>query len=111
MIETYLQPLANQISPVISIGVVVILALWFKSYVEMIAKGLMFKLGRKFAEGDIVLVDDEQAVIVKIGWTQTVFGIKKETGKYVWRYISNDRLTFAKLEKIVQFEEKDNDEQ
>jgi len=109
MIDQIVNPLADQLAPYVSIGLVLVFALWLKAYVEAVAKGLMFKLGRKFAEGDIVVVDDEEAVIVKIGWTQTVFGIKKSNGKYVWRYISNDRLTFAKLEKIVQFEERDDE--
>ena len=53
-----------------------------------------------FKEGDKVLLDGQQAMIVKIGWSQSVFGIYGEAG-YTWRFIPNKRIELAKLEKIV----------
>ena len=47
-----------------------------------------------------VILDDHDAIIVKIGLRESVFGVYKDKG-YVWRFIPNDRLKFHKLEKII----------
>ena len=60
----------------------------------------MFKMNRAFNEGDSVIIDGADAVIVRIGLTETVFGIYGEKG-YTWRYVPNERIPFLKLEKIV----------
>ena len=70
-----------------------------------IGKGIAFKLNPQFKEGDKVILDGERALIVKIGMTETVFGITKTGGEwdgdYIWRYVPNDRIPFLKLEKVV----------
>ena len=53
-----------------------------------------------FNEGDAVILNDEDAIIVKIGLRESVFGVYSKKG-YTWRYIQNDRLHMIKLEKIV----------
>ena len=63
-------------------------------------QGMKFKMHKAFKEGDRVLLDDDHALIVKIGFTETVFGIYGEQG-YTWRYIPNSRIAGLKLEKIV----------
>ena len=44
-------------------------------------------------------------MIVKIGMTETVFGVTKSSGEfdgdYVWRYVPNERISFLKLEKVI----------
>jgi len=59
-----------------------------------------FIKGLKFNEGDKVLLDGEQAMIIKIGMGTTVFGVYGRDG-YTWRYISNTKIESLKLEKIV----------
>ena len=58
-----------------------------------------------FREGDKVILDGERALIVKIGVTETVFGVTKNSGEfdgdYVWRYVPNERISFLKLEKVI----------
>ena len=39
-------------------------------------------------------------VIIKIGFTQTVFGVYSDDG-YTWRYIPNQKIDSIKLEKVV----------
>jgi hypothetical protein len=82
-----------------------VISLWFKDFATKIAKGLAFSLNRSFQEGDKVILDGEKALIVKVGLTQTVFGITKSNGEwdgdYVWRYVPNERIPFLKLEKVV----------
>ena len=63
-------------------------------------KGLKFKLNPQFKEGEKVILDGEQAMIVKIGWQNTCFGIYSDRG-YTWRYVSNTKIEGLKLEKIV----------
>ena len=71
-----------------------------KDYSVSFIKGLKFKLNSQFKEGDKVLLDGEQAMIIKIGMSTTVFGIYGRDG-YTWRYISNNKIESLKLEKIV----------
>ena len=62
--------------------------------------GLKFKFNPAFNEGDHIILDDDDAIIVKIGLRESVFGVYRDKG-YVWRFIPNDRLKFHKLEKII----------
>ena len=41
------------------------------------------------------------AIIVKIGLRESVFGVYKDKG-YVWRFIPNDRLKFSNLKDYKQ---------
>ena len=91
--------------PFISMMLIVIIGLMIKDFGMKAAKGVAFAMNKSFQEGDKVILDGERALIVKIGVTQTVFGIIKEggayDGDYVWRYVPNERIPFLKLEKIV----------
>ena len=53
-----------------------------------------------FQEGDLVWLEDEPATIIKIGATQTIFGIVNGRGM-IWRFIPNCEMHNVKLEKIV----------
>ena len=57
-------------------------------------------LANTLNEGDKVLLDGNDAIIVKIGIRDTVFGVYSERG-YTWRYVPNTRIPMLKLEKIV----------
>ena len=63
-------------------------------------KGAKFRFNPAFQEGDKVILDGNPALIVKIGLSETVFGVYGEEG-YTWRYVPNTRIEFLKLEKIV----------
>ena len=101
--------LSNQLSELITPFIVALLmlvmSLWFKDFATKIAKGVTFSMNKSFQEGDKVILDGERALIVKIGLTQTVFGITKSNGEwdgdYVWRYVPNERIPYLKLEKVV----------
>tara|TARA_B100000780_G_scaffold255126_1_gene203617 strand:+ start:119 stop:574 length:456 start_codon:yes stop_codon:yes gene_type:complete len=91
---------ADILGPWIAILVSIAVAFWFKDFVTNLMQGLKFKMNPAFNEGDAVILDDQDAIIVKIGLRESVFGIYSLRG-YTWRYISNDRLHMIKLEKIV----------
>ena len=57
-------------------------------------------LANSFKEGDKVILDGQVAMIIKIGFTQTVFGVYSDDG-YTWRYIPNQKIDSIKLEKVV----------
>lgn len=78
-----------------------VITLWIKDILTKVAKGLGFKLSGIFREGDRVILDNEPAIIVKIGITHTVFGITKEDNHYCWRYVPNERISHLKLEKLI----------
>ena len=63
-------------------------------------QGLKFRNNKHFQEGDKVLLEGQQAMIITIGWKQSVFGVYGEKG-YTWRFIPNNKIESLKLEKIV----------
>ena len=74
--------------------------LMLKDYSVSLIKGLKFKFDSQFQEGQKVMLDGEQAMIIKIGWQVTTFGVYSPRG-YTWRYVSNTKIEGLKLEKIV----------
>ena len=99
--------LTVMIMPWIAILISLVIAIWFKEFATGLAKGLKFKMNKAFNAGDRVLLDGQDAVIVSIGTTETVFGIYSEKG-YTWRYVPNERLAFLKLEKVVRTDVRTN---
>jgi len=93
--------LTQLIMPLIGVLVSGIIALSIKDYITKMAKGLQFSMNKSFQEGDHVILDKENAIIVKIGATQTVFGLTKPNGTYTWRYVPNVRIDSLRLERIV----------
>ena len=93
------------ILPYIGMVVIVVFGFMLKDFATKWGKGIAFQLNKQFQEGDHVLIDGERALIVKIGMTQSVFGVTKSNGEfdgdYVWRYVPNERIEFLKLEKII----------
>ena len=77
-----------------------IVALALRDWATSFIKGMKFKLNKAFTEGDKVIIDGQKALIVKIGMSETVFGVYGKDG-YTWRYVPNERIAFSKLEKIV----------
>jgi len=98
--------LSEQLTPFVDALIMLVVSLWFKDFATKIAKGLSFSFNKSFQEGDKVILDGERALIVKVGLTQTVFGITKSNGQwdgdYVWRYVPNERIPYLKLEKVVE---------
>ena len=93
------------ILPYIGMVVIVVMGFMLRDFAMKWGKGIAFQWNKQFQEGDHVLIDGERALIVKIGMTQTVFGVTKSNGEfdgdYVWRYVPNERIDFLKLEKII----------
>jgi len=92
--------LADMIGPWIAVLLSLSIAFWFKDFTTNLIHGIKFKMNPSFNEGDAVVLNDEDAIIVKIGWGESVFGVYSKKG-YTWRYVQNDRLHLLKLEKIV----------
>ena len=91
---------ATMLVPWIAILISISAAFWFKDFATKIAKGMAFKMNKSFNEGDTVILDGQDALIVKIGLRETVFGTYGSNG-YTWRYVPNERIQFLKLEKII----------
>ena len=91
--------------PYIGMVMIVIFGFMLKDFATKMSKGIAFSMNKQFQEGDHVLIDGERALSVKIGFTQTVFGVTKSNGEfdgdYVWRYVPNERIDYLKLEKII----------
>lgn len=91
------------IGPWIAILISISAAFWFKDLAQNLMIGLKFKMNPAFNEGDKVILDGQDSIIVKIGLRETVFGVYSDKG-YTWRYVPNTRIPFLKLEKIVNSE-------
>tara|TARA_R100001377_G_C3154653_1_gene97536 strand:+ start:359 stop:769 length:411 start_codon:yes stop_codon:yes gene_type:complete len=104
-IESLSTDLTELILPWVAVLMSAIIAFMLKDFVSSFSKGIKFKFNPQFREGDKVILDSERALIVKIGLTETVFGVTKTSGEfdgdYVWRYVPNERISFLKLEKLI----------
>ena len=92
--------ITNLLMPFISALLLLVITLWFKDFATGIAKGLKFKRNKSFNEGDTVILDGSDALIVKVGLSETVFGVYSDKG-YTWRYVPNERIPMLKLEKVI----------
>jgi len=97
--------LTEFILPWLGILLSLMIAMWVKDFATALAKGLKFKMNPAFKEGMKVILDGKDAIIVKIGATETVFGVYSERG-YTWRYVPNEKISGLKLEKVINPEEK-----
>ena len=94
--------ISNSVSLWIAYGLAFTLGLVMKDLLTSFVQGALFKFNRDFSEGDEVILDDEDAYIVSIGWRYTKFGVYKEQDILSWRYVPNTRIQTLKLEKIVR---------
>ena len=78
----------------------ILVIMWLKDAMASLLESLKFRNSKHFKEGDKVILDGQDAMIISIGWWKTVFGIYGEKG-YTWRFISNKKIENIKLEKIV----------
>jgi hypothetical protein len=92
--------ITNLIMPFVSALLLLVITLWFKDFATKMAKGLAFKMSPSFNEGDSVVLDGSDALIVRIGLSETVFGVYSDRG-YTWRYVPNERIPMLKLEKVI----------
>ena len=86
--------------PWIAILLSLMIAFWLKDFTQNLMVGLKFRMNSAFNEGDKVVLDGNEAIIVKIGMRDTVFGVYSDRG-YTWRYVPNVRIPTLKLEKII----------
>lgn len=100
--QALLDSLQVQAGTIIFGWLAIIFGLILKDILSSAAFGLMFYLDPQFTEGDTVYIDDDKALIQKIGLTTTIFKIS-ETGR--WRYIKNDKIRYHKLEKQIEKKE------
>ena len=89
--------------PWVAILLSLIIALWLKDFAQNFMVGLKFRMNTAFNEGDKVILDGNDALIVKIGARETVFGVYSDKG-YTWRYVPNVKIPNLKLEKIINKE-------
>ena len=95
--------LTELLLPWISILLSIMIALWLKDFAQNFMVGLKFRMNTAFNEGDKVILDGHDAIIVKIGMRDTVFGVYTDRG-YTWRYVPNVKIPNLKLEKIINSE-------
>ena len=92
--------LTELLVPWIAILFSIMIAFWLKDFAQNFMIGLKFRMNTAFNEGDKVILDGHDAIIVKIGLRDTVFGVNTDRG-YTWRYVPNVKIPNLKLEKII----------
>lgn len=95
--------LTELLMPWIAILLSLVIAFWLKDFAQNLMIGIKFRMNSAFNEGDKVLLDSNDAIIVKIGVKETVFGVYSDRG-YTWRYVPNTKIPNLKLEKIINSE-------
>jgi len=103
MIDKASLDLTLYLVPWITLLISLIATLWLKEWVTSLVKGMKFRMNKAFNESDHVILDGKPAVIVKVGITETVFGVYSDAG-YTWRYVPNTKIENLKLEKIINRE-------
>ena len=78
-----------------------LVGLAIKDWATSFVKGALFRFNSPLKEGDKVILDGQQAMIIKVGMTQTVFGVYSDDG-YTWRYVPNERIAMMKLAKKIE---------
>jgi len=101
LITTLSMDITDALLPWLVILISVIAAIWFKDAATRLAKGITFSMRKAFNAGDIVYIDGEEAIIISIGWRETIFEINRDSGR-CWRYIPNTRIEYLKLEKLIK---------
>lgn len=99
-INTETIKLATLLGPWALILFSIVVTLWVKDFATGLAKGIKFQMNPAFREGDKVILDGRDAIIVKIGISETVFGTYSDRG-YTWRFVPNEKIATLKLEKII----------
>ena len=79
-----------------------LVGLSIKDWATNFIKGLMFRFGN-LKEGDKIIVDDKEVMLVKIGAQETIIALYTDKG-LVWRYVPNTRIPMLNLSKVVDSE-------
>ena len=89
------------ISPLIAISLALVIGLALRDWATNLVLGLKFKFDEAWYEGAHCFIDDEPAIIVKIGIGETIFQILNGRGM-VWRHVSNERIKYLKIERVIE---------
>ena len=100
IITNFSSDMTSYLAPWAAILLSLIIAAWIKNFVDAFVKGATFKMNAAFNEGDKVILDGNDALIVKIGLRESIFGVYSDKG-FTWRYVPNERIPFLKLEKVI----------
>ena len=100
LINNFSFDISTVLMPWIALLISVVITMWVKDWIQSFVKGMQFRLNKAFNESDHVILDGDPAHIVKIGCTETVFGVYSSKG-YTWRYVPNSRIPWLKLERII----------
>jgi small-conductance mechanosensitive channel len=79
-----------------------LIGLSIKDLATSFVKGLMFRFGN-LKEGDRIIVNNEEGMLIKIGLQQTIIALYTDKG-LVWRYVPNTRIPMLNLSKVVDSE-------
>jgi hypothetical protein len=92
----------TQLVPFFIMLLSLIVSLILKDVITNFFRGLAFRMNPLIREGDLVFVDGDAAIVLKIGIRATVFGLERSNGDYCWRSVDNSRIPYLKIEKVVR---------
>jgi len=86
---------------VVELVIGLFLTLILKDLVTTFANGVLFYLNKDFNSGDKIMLNGTEAVIISIGWRQSIFEVNVD-GVKTWEYVYNDKIKNLRLGKIKE---------
>ena len=97
----FINQITNNVLPLAGLLIAGILGMSLKQLIGDIVASIRWKFKPNFEPGDKVYVDNEPAIIISIGYRETIFEIQKENER-VWRHVENKRIPWLKLERQIK---------
>jgi hypothetical protein len=88
------------VAPLFAISLALVIGMALRDWATNLVLGMKFKFDEAWYEGAHCFIDDEPAIIVKIGIGETIFQISNGRGT-VWRHVSNERIKYLKIERVI----------
>jgi small-conductance mechanosensitive channel len=92
----------------LAIILAVIIGMMLRDIVNTVSKGLLFKLSKYFNNGDDIVYNGNDGVIINIGWKFTTIDVEEDCGKIRY-YVDNSEIPKLRLgkrkEKVSQLPE------
>jgi len=99
-----IQELSNDITawiaPLFAVSLALVIGMVLRDWTSNLVLGMKFKFDEAWYEGAHCFIDDEPAIIVKMGISETIFQISNGRG-VVWRHVSNERIKYLKIERVI----------
>ncbi len=100
-LQSMSEDFTSWISPLLAVSLALVFGMALRDWAMNLVLGMKFKIDQAWYEGAHCFIDNEPAIIVKIGMGETIFQIRNGRG-VVWRHVSNERIKYLKIERVIE---------